>query len=174
MRSALDRRWLLAASGLLFVVSQGAILFVVAPIGGELLELQCLGFSAERTLAIYREWERSGAMSAYRAHFTLDAVHWVWYSVFATCLLCRQFERHRVDPRFDWILIAPLVSGLLDALENGIQQHFLHSPDFAAITDPLALLGTLASWGKWLLVAGYVSLALLLIVRRPSRDCRTG
>jgi hypothetical protein len=169
LRSALDTTWLLALFGVAYLVSQATILFILGPVRADLAELQLLGWSSEAYLATFHRWEMSGAMSAYRAHFVLDDVHWVWYAGLFTVLLCRLFERHRLPHRFDWLLVLPLASGLLDWYENHLQHVFLDSPDYAAIVDPLPLLSTLASWGKWTLAACYVLLGVALLVRRPSR-----
>lgn len=166
LRAALGRPWLIALFGVAYLVSQIAILAVLAPLGSSVLRLQCLGFSAETVLATYREWEATGGMAAYRAHFALDDVHWVWYAGFFTTLLCWLFERRRVPHRHDWVLLLPLASGLLDAAENRIQHGFLESAGFSAVVDPWPLLGTLASIGKWTLAAVYVSLAIALVLAR--------
>jgi hypothetical protein len=166
LRPALASTWLLGVFGAAYLVSQVTILIIVAPLGGALLELQCLGFSSEKYLAAFRHWEATGAMAAYRAHFVLDDVHWLWYSAFFTALLCRLFERHRLSHRLDWLLVLPLASGLLDWYENHIQHVFLGSSDYSTIVDPLPLLSTLASDAKWLLAAGYTLLVAVLLAKR--------
>ena len=42
---------------------------------------------------MFRAWEASGALNAYRAHFLFDDVHWLWYAGFFTAVLGRLFER---------------------------------------------------------------------------------
>jgi hypothetical protein len=164
LRSALGRTWLVVLFGVAYAISQITILIQAEPLGRRLAELQCCAFSAERTLAIFRHWEDAGVMDVYRAHFVLDDVHWIWYAGLFTFLLCRLFERRRVPHRLDWILLLPLASGLLDALENRLQHVFLASPGFAGVVDPLPLLSTLASDAKWLLALAYVSLSGALLL----------
>ena len=161
---SLGRTWVIAVLGVIYVVSQTAILVTLAPASPEMLRLQCFGFSAERTLAIFRGWEASGAIDAYRAHFRLDDFHWLWYAAFFTALLGRLFERRAVSHRFDWILVLPLASGLLDLLENQIQHVFLGAPDFSTVVDPLPLISTAASILKWLLALGYVGATVVLLL----------
>jgi hypothetical protein len=168
LRPALARAWLIGLFGSAYLVSQVTILILVAPLGGELAELQCFGFSAAKYLSVFRHWEAAGTMGAYRAHFVLDDVHWVWYAGFFTALLCWLFEKHRVSHRFDWVLVLPLASGLFDWYENQLQHVFLESADYSALVDPLPLLSTLASDAKWLLAAGYTLLAAALLLRRRS------
>ncbi len=139
------------------------------PLGGSFLEHQCTSYSAERTIAMFRIWEQAGAMDAYRAHFALDGVHWVWYSALFTVVLCRLFESRGVPHRFDWLLFLPLASGLLDWYENQLQQLFLSAPDHATIVDPLPLLSTLASLAKWSFALVYVGLSIGLLVRGGAR-----
>ena len=109
------------------------------------------------------------AMEAYRAHFALDDVHWVWYSVFFTVVLCLLFERRQIPHRFDWLLLLPLTSGLLDWYENQLQHVFLNSNDFSGVVDPLPLFSTLASVIKWTLALIYSVLTITLLARGSSR-----
>lgn len=165
LAQSLGRTWVIAAFGLTYLASQLAILVTLAPASSEMLRLQCFGFSAERTLAILRGWEASGAIDAYRAHFRLDDFHWLWYAGFFTALLGRLFERRAVSHRFDWILLLPLASGLLDLLENQIQRVFLGAPGFSAVVDPLPLISTAASILKWGLALVYLSATAVLLWR---------
>jgi hypothetical protein len=83
-----------------------------------------------------------------------------------SALLGRLFERRGVTHRFDWILVLPLASGLLDFFENQIQRVSLSAPDFSTIVDPLPLISTAASDLKWLLVLVYLGTTVVLLVRR--------
>ena len=161
---SLGRTWVIALLGVTYLISQIAILVTLAPASSEMLRLQCLGFSAERTLAIFRAWEASGAIDAYRAHFVLDDFHWLWYAGFFTALLGRLFERRAVSHRFDWILVLPLASGLLDVLENQIQHVFVGAPGFSTVVDPLPLISTAASVLKWGLVLIYAAVTAVLLL----------
>jgi hypothetical protein len=172
LRAALDHTWLVAAFAGAYAISQATILVVLEPLGSSVAELQCLGFTAAEYLAVFRHWEVTGGMDAYRAHLVLDDVHWVWYAGLFTALLCRLFERQRIPHRFDWLLLLPLVSGLLDGYENRLQHVFLAAPDFSTIVDPLPLLSTLASIAKWILAAVYVALAAGLLLRGAVRGAR--
>ncbi len=102
-------------------------------------------------------------MDFYRAHFILDDIHWIWYAGLFTALLCRLFEHHGVEHKYDWVLLLPLGSGLLDWYENHLQHVFLSAPDFATIVDPLPLFSTIASDVKWLFAAIYVLLSAVLV-----------
>jgi hypothetical protein len=169
LRMILGRVWLAWLFGIAYLVSQITILVIVEPLGSSFLELQCFGFSAERSIEIFRHWEEIGAMEAYRAHFALDDVHWVWYSVFFTVVLCSLFERRQIPHRFNWLLLLPLTSGLLDWYENQLQHVFLNSNDFSGVVDPLPLLSTLASVTKWTLALIYSVLTITLLARGSSR-----
>ena len=157
--------WLVAMLAVAYAISQATILAILHPLGPSIAKLQCCAFTADAYIATFRAWESAGVLSAYRAHFVLDDVHWIWYSLLATALLCRLFERQRVPHRYDFVLVLPLVSGLCDAYENHLQHVFLSAPDYSTIVDPLPLLSTLASDAKWALAAGYVLLITGLFVR---------
>ena len=104
-------------------------------------------------------------MAAYRAHFILDDLHWIWYTGLFTALLAWLFKRQSASHRYDWVLLLPLASGLLDWYENQLQHVFLSSPDFATIVDPLPLYSTMASDVKWVLALVYITLSAALVGR---------
>lgn len=172
LRRELGQTWLVVLFGIIYLISQVTILIIVEPLGGQFAELQCCGFSAERYVEVFRHWEETGVMAAYRAHFVLDDVHWIWYAGFFTFLLCRLFERNRLPHRLDWVLLLPLASGLLDWYENKLQHVFLSSADFSAIVDPLPLFSTLASDIKWMLAVVYVLLSVVLLLRARAAAVR--
>lgn len=162
--------WLVALLAAVYAASQVTIAIILHPLGASIARLQCCAFTADAYVATFRAWEASGVMSAYRAHFLLDDIHWIWYSVLATALLCRLFERQRVPHRYNWVLVLPLLSGLCDAYENHLQHVFLSAPDFSTIVDPLPLQSTLASDAKWTLALGYALLIAVLLVRGGLRE----
>ena len=165
--------WVPVFFGVTYAVSQLAIIAILRPVGtANFLHLQCLTFDAASYIEVFTRWRADGSLDAYRAHLTIDTVHWVWYSMFATSLLARLFERLDVPPRYDFVLLLPLASGLFDGLENHFQHVFLETPDFAAIVDPLPLWSACASILKWLLVAIYVTTIGALGVRSAIRRRR--
>jgi hypothetical protein len=165
LRPEIGQTWIIAVFGACYVVSQATMFVILRPLGASFLWLQCLGFSARQYLAVFRQWEAEGVMAAYRSHFLLDDVHWLWYAGLFTAALCRLFEHLRVPSRFNWLLLLPLASGLFDWYENRLQHVFLSSRNFATVVDPLPLLSTLASDAKWLLACTYVSLTAVLLCR---------
>jgi hypothetical protein len=169
LRVTLGQTWLIVLFGIAYLISQVTILIIVEPLGGQFAKLQCFGFSPETYFAVFRHWEETGVMAAYKAHFVLDNVHWVWYAAFFTFLLCRLFESNQLPHRLNWVLLLPLASGLLDWYENRLQLVFLGSPNFSTIVDPLPLLSTIASDIKWALALVYVLLTLVLLFRGRSR-----
>ena len=165
LRHELGHTWLIAFFGIAYAISQITIIVILGPIADAIIKLQTTGISAKDYLTVFRNWEESGGMNFYRAHFVLDDIHWIWYAGLFTVLLCRLFERHGVAHRHDWVLLLPLSSGLLDWYENHLQHIFLSADDFATIVDPLPLFSTIASDVKWLFSAIYITISIVLIVR---------
>lgn len=165
LRIKLGRTWLIALFGIAYIISQITIIVILGPIEDAMIALQTTGTSASDYLTVFKTWENSGEMDIYRAHFILDDVHWIWYAGLFTVLLCWLFERHNVSSKYNWVLMLPLASGLLDWFENKMQHIFLSTADFSMIVDPLPLISTLASDMKWLLSAIYLPLSIFLLVR---------
>ena len=164
-RRRLGQGWLIGLFGVAWLVSQTLILGILAPLGSEIAQLQTRAFRAADTLQILQGWKQRGVLDAYRAHFVLDDFHWLLYAGFFTTLLCRLFEESGISRRWNFVLALPLLSGLLDVVENTLQQRFIATPDFSAVVDPLPLVSTLASNGKWLLALLYVATSVSLLVR---------
>jgi len=101
-----------------YVISQITIIVILGPIEAAMIKLQVTGVSADAYLAVFRDWEASGGMAFYRAHFILDDPHPIWYAGLFTTLLCRLFDRCSVAHKYDWVLLLPLGSGLLDWYET--------------------------------------------------------
>ena len=165
LRRELGRTWLIAVFGVAYAISQVTIIVILGPIEDAMIKFQVTGISASDYRAVFSAWQESGGMAAYRAHFILDDVHWIWYAGLFTALLCRLFERRQVSHRHDWVLLLPLASGLLDWFENRLQHVFLSSPDFATIVDPLPLFSTVASDVKWLFAVVYILLSLVMLIQ---------
>jgi hypothetical protein len=165
LREQLSRPWLIAVFAVIYTISQITIAIIIHPIESEFVKLQTTGFSAIDYIATFTEWETSGGTAAYRAHFILDDIHWLWYSMLFSTLLAWLFQKHGISNKYNWVLLLPFASGLFDWYENHLQHVFLSSPDFSTITDPLPLFSTIASIMKWMLALCYVVLSLVLIAK---------
>ena len=165
MRRELGRTWIIVLFGIAYLISQVTIIIILGPIEDAMIKLQTTGTTVADYLAVFNAWEASGDMAFYRAHFLFDDVHWIWYTIFLTALLCRLFDRFEISGERNWFLVLPLASGLLDWYENHLQHVFLSSPQFTAIIDPLPLYSTLASDVKWLLSIAYLGTAIVLVAR---------
>ncbi|AJD49025.1 hypothetical protein S7S_13065 [Isoalcanivorax pacificus W11-5] len=166
LRTLLNLPWLMLVSGIVFIISQTALALTLVPLGEPeiLFRVQLLFTTAADYQAQFNAWEAAGVLGAYEAHLILDALHPVWYATFATCVLAVLFSRRGASAAWDRLLPLPMLSGLLDVLENGMQAMFLNHP--AALTDGLVFMSWLCSAGKWGLVLIYVVAALYWIPPR--------
>ena len=165
LRNELGRTWLITLFGIAYVISQITIIVILGPIEDAMIKLQTTGTTATDYVAVFNAWEASGDMAFYRAHFLLDDVHWIWYTMFLTSALCRLFDHFEISSDRNWFLLLPLASGLLDWYENHLQHIFLSAADFRTIIDPLPLLSTLASDVKWVLALLYLGTIIVLVAR---------
>ena len=84
LRNELGRTWLITLFGIAYVISQITIIVILGPIEDAMIKLQTTGTTVADYLAVFNAWEASGDMAFYRAHFLLDDVHWIWYTMFLT------------------------------------------------------------------------------------------
>ena len=177
-RRLIDQTWLIALFACVYVVSQTTIILILGPIEDAMMRLQTTGTAVADYVSVFGVWQSTGDMAFYRAHFVLDDVHWIWYTVLATALLSRLFNRLDVSQSNNWVLALPLASGLLDWFENRLQHVFLSNPDFSTIIHPLPLISTLASDIKWLLALGYIGAILILsgrlLLRSENKHSQSG
>lgn len=166
LRTLFNLPWLLLVSGIVFAISQTALALTLVPLGEPetLFRVQLLFTTAADYQAQFSAWESAGVLGAYEAHLILDALHPVWYATFGTCVLAVLFSRRGASGAWDRLLPLPMLSGLLDVLENGMQAMFLNHP--AALTDGLVCISWLCSVGKWSLVLVYVIAALYWMLPR--------
>ena len=165
LRRELGRTWIITLFGIVYLISQVTIIIMLGPIEDAMLNLQITGTSVADYLSVFGAWQASGEMAIYRAHFLLDDIHWIWYTIFFTALLCRLFDRFEISSDRNWFLWLPLASGLLDWYENRLQHFFLTAEDFSTIFDPLPLFSTLASDIKWVLAVLYLGTTIVLVTR---------
>lgn len=160
LRILFNLPWLLAVSGIVFLLSQIALALTLAPLGGPeaILRVQLLFTSAAEYQSQFSSWQDAGVLGAYQAHLIVDALHPVWYATFATCLLAMLLSHRNAGGAWDKLLPLPWLSGLLDVLENSMQAMFLNHP--VTLTDGLARISWLCSVGKWGLIAVFTLAAL--------------
>lgn len=154
LRQWAAKGWLAVTSAIVYLVSQVVIAAQLEHLGAlRVFELQVTGFRAADYLQAFSAWQKQGVMPFYRSHLIFDDIHWIWYSVMLTSLMALAMNAADSPPKRNPLLLLPLVAGLCDALENGLQKVFLSDPTFATVVDPLPLLSTIASIVKWSLVA---------------------
>jgi len=165
VRNTLGQLWMVLVFGTVYLVSQitiGALLEQAGP--RDIGILQVTGFTADTYIDTFQRWEAKGTMPFYRAHFVVDGIHWLWYTLSLLALLSFALQRANAPPHYNAVLVLPLIAGPCDALENAIQHIFLSEPDYVAIVNPLPLISTLASITKWsLVIAALLALATLTI-----------
>ena len=151
--------------GLLYIVSQSVIGWILSDISTDVLILQTT-FSVEQFSRIVHGWN-SSQLNAYGIHFYFDFPHPVFYSIFLSSLLSYLMSRVGEELfSFDYYLILiPFVAGLFDTFENLIHLYLLENLNSF---NPTALyISSLCSWIKWVLVGfsllyiGYLATKLL-------------
>lgn len=166
-RTFLAHKGLLAFFGAIYVVSQIIIVTVLDPLVPErMVALQVTGFAASDYVAMFSAWQAEGKMSFYHAHLIFDDVHWIWYSIFLSVALAVSLDAARLSERWNIVLTFPLIAGVNDWFENGLQHVFLSGADYQMIVDPLPAICTTASIIKWILFLGSFLLIGLIQISR--------
>lgn len=134
IRTRLSYWWILIATGAIFIVSQTTIGLLVEAIGPlDIIRLQVTESTASGYLATFHRWEAEGLMPFYRAHFIIDGVHWIWYTLLLLTMLSLALTAANAPRTWNALLLLPIIAGPCDALENTIQQVFLSDPGYATI-----------------------------------------
>lgn len=166
-RAFLSHGGLLAFFGGVYVVSQVIIATILDPMVPErVVRLQVTGFTAADYLAAFAAWDAEGKMPFYHAHLIFDDIHWVWYAIFLSVALACSLDAARLSDRWNIVLTFPLIAGINDWFENGLQHVFLSGTGYQMIVDPLPAISTTASIIKWILFVGSFLLIALIQLSR--------
>ena len=166
-----DSNRLIALFAVIWLISQITIGWILGPIGSlNVLALQTTLSSADFK-SIVASWIALGQIAAYHAHFFLDNMHPIWYSLFLSLTIARLFKINAINSKFDWMLMTPFVAGACDLFENAMHLYFL--ADLNRATPALVALSGVTSLTKWFLVcaglAVVCSLAITWCVRKVLR-----
>lgn len=153
-RNTIGQKWIVMFFASIYLVSQSIIIVLLEQVGSDQAgKLQLMGFTADIYLETFNRWETAGTMAFYKAHFFIDVVHPLWYTMALSALLALSMKDKDIDPRYTRLLVLPVLVGLCDTLENSIQLVFLSDPTYVTIVDPLPLISTLLSITKWILAS---------------------
>jgi hypothetical protein len=155
VRAFLSHKGMLLLFGAIYVVSQVIIATVVDPLGPErMVGLQVTGFAPADYIATFSAWKAEGVMDFYHTHLIFDDVHWIWYTIFLSVALALSLDAARLPDRWNVILTFPLIAGINDWFENGLQHVFLNADGYPMVIDPLPAISTTASIIKWVFFLG--------------------
>lgn len=143
--------------GVLFVISQTIIGIIIHDLNPLLFIQAQTTFSKDVFVDLLAQWQQAGLMSNYAHHFYPDFLHPVWYAVFLCALMAKAMNLNQISPKFNFLLLAPVVAGLLDLVENIF--HVLFISDNAAITQPRIFASALSANLKW----GLAGISILII-----------
>lgn len=166
LRHYLAKGWIVGLFAFIYLISQIIIGRVLEEIGGPvILELQVTGFTAADYVVVFQQWTDAGLMAAYKAHFIFDDLHPIWYAVLMTSTMAVLMNRAACDDGWSKYLVLPIIAGICDMIENGIQHVFLADPSFALVIDPLPAISTIMSITKWALAATSIGLTIRLALK---------
>ena len=161
IRAFLSHKGLLVLFGGVYFTSQIIIAATIHPLVTErMIGLQVTGFTPQDYIATFSAWEAEGLMDFYHAHLIFDDIHWLWYAIFLTIALAMSLDAANLSNRWNPVLTFPLIAGLCDWFENGLQHVFLSGENYQMIIHPLPAISTTASITKWI----FAFAAIFLIV----------
>lgn len=156
---------IVAASGVIFILSQVAIGYLLHHVGpADALRLQ-LTFSSQAFSEILTKWGDTG-VAAYITHFYLDYFHALIYAVFLSSAVA--FLTHRPDRKPGSIslgvFILPWIAAICDMAENTIHLYLIRHPN--TIEGKLVIFSGICTWTKWSLAAISVVVILSMLFRK--------
>ncbi len=158
LRNQLSSKKILLIFGVIFLISQAIIGYIIAPLGmDKLLELQTT-FSVATFQQIIQDWKEAGLMGLYFQHHIFDLfLHPIWYSVFLGAGLALAIDYAGIGAKYNWMLLLPFIGGMGDVLENISHLVMLNNPEL--ISGFTVGMSAFFANGKWLLC--FVSLVLI-------------
>lgn len=155
-----DSNLIIAIFGIIYFASQIKIASIVHPLGIDMLRIQTT-LSNDTFKEIASGWIASGQIENYYKHFYFDNFHPIWYSIFLSLLIARVFKINDINPKFNFIVLTPLIAGICDFFENMMHLYFL--ADLKRATPALVALSGLATNTKWFLALSGVAIVTILI-----------
>ena len=163
MRMIFDSRRVISGSAILYAASQITIGLILLPLGpARVLELQT-SVSPEFISSVLGDWRAAGTLRVFINHFYLDFFHPFFYGALLLALMARFLNVARVSPRWNWLLLAPILAAAMDLCENILYVAFI--ADRSNITVLTSVLSGLASITKWALVGLSVIIISALFVK---------
>lgn len=151
VRDFLSHKGLLVLFGGIYFVSQVIIAVTLEPlVTTRMVGLQVTGLTPADYLATFAAWEDEGVMGFYHGHLIFDDIHWVWYTIFLSAALAMSLDATHLSDRWNVVLLFPLIAGVCDWFENGLQHMFLSGGDYQMVIQPLTAISTTASIIKWI------------------------
>jgi len=151
LRTRLSNKRLLFIFGILFLVSQLLIVYIITPLdSGKLVQLQTT-FSVATFQQIIADWEGQDLLHLFYRHQIFDLfLHPVWYSIFLGAGLALSMDAAKVIDKYNFALIIPFFAGMCDVSENTMHLILLTYPDF--INSFTVTLSACFANSKWFLV----------------------
>jgi len=166
LMSILATRKIAAAFGILYLINQGILLWIISGPGIDCLKIQ-LTFSPQVFSGILSKWNHAD-LSAYLKHFYFDSYHPLLYAVFLSSIIAVLARRNRseVNASDKFFFLLPFIAAFLDILENGM--HILMIFHRELISPAWVIASGSISNAKWLLVFS----SILYIIYMLRRGCR--
>ena len=144
--------------GTLYLVSQTIIGIIIQDLNLILFLKAQTTFSKTVFLDLLAQWHQAGLMPDYLHHFYFDFLHPLWYAGFLGALMAKAMNLNQIPYKFNFLLLMPVVAGLLDLVENSF--HILFISDAEAITQPRIFASALSANLKW----GLAGVSILIIL----------
>lgn len=150
IRQQLNKPQFLLVFGIIFLVFQSVIAYIINPLGSEkVLQLQTT-FSVTTFQQIISEWRAYGLLPHYFQHYYLDLfLHPLAYSLFLATALAMVMNRSEVSTQYNFVLFLPFLAGTGDIFENVM--HLLLLTHTELINAFMVGLSACFANGKWLL-----------------------
>jgi hypothetical protein len=151
-------------TGIIYFVSQGIILYILSPLGHDVLRFQ-LTFDRESMEAILNAWGDPG-IERFKNHFYIDFLHPLWYGsfIFFTMLFFKTklagYQHSDAVPKYVFL---PFVAAFLDLAENFMEIGIINSRE--NLNNTLVMMTGLASLFKWLFALISILIVAALIVQ---------
>lgn len=163
LRGVLSSWNLILIFGVIYVLSQATLYFILQPMGSaQVFRLQTT-LSPETFSAILEQWREADLLGRYAMHYYFDFVHPLWYALFLSAMLAVALDANDVAAGWNAVLWVPFLAGALDLVENLVHVYYLtggHPPTILPV-----MIGGLAAIAKWTLV-GVLSVAVIVLGTR--------
>lgn len=163
LRYALGRPIVIFISACIYIISQSAVGYILAPsnAGPALLEFQ-FSYTLDDFMLVFNRLSEA-QLHSLRLHFYIELIHPLWYGILLFSIVSWLLKLNGSQHELNFLLYPVFLLVACDCVENIFHYNWLYQ--IGTPSDPWVFVAGFAATLKWALIFSYIFLIGLLAIR---------